>query len=157
VRVLQPAPRGFTTAIRDAWERYGLPIALTEVHLGCTREEQLRWLTEALSAAVTMRKDGVDLRAVTAWALFGNRGWNTLLTSEGSYEPGAFDCGGRGARRTAVGALVANAPVPPVTRTPGWWRRDERLLHAPAHRVATVGDHVSPAATYDEPLLVLGA
>jgi dTDP-4-dehydrorhamnose reductase len=32
--------------LRQAWQRYGRPVAITEAHLGCTREEQLRWLLE---------------------------------------------------------------------------------------------------------------
>src|SRR6266540_6519201 len=28
----------------DQTDKYRIPVALTEVHLGCTREEQLRWL-----------------------------------------------------------------------------------------------------------------
>ena len=46
-RVLDPAPAGLAGALREAWDRYGTPIAVTESHLGCTREEQLRWLAQA--------------------------------------------------------------------------------------------------------------
>ena len=36
--------------------------------------------------------EGVDVRAVTAWAAFGSFDWNSLLTSEaGCYESGVFD------------------------------------------------------------------
>jgi dTDP-4-dehydrorhamnose reductase len=28
--------------LHEAWQRYGLPIAVTEAHMGCTREEQMR-------------------------------------------------------------------------------------------------------------------
>lgn len=80
VRVLSPAPNGLADALRDAWERYGLPLAVTEVHNGCTREEQLRWIAEGWNTCRTLRDEGLDLRAMTAWALFGNQGWNTLLT-----------------------------------------------------------------------------
>ena len=32
--------------LKEVWERYRLPVAITEAHLGCTREEQMRWLKE---------------------------------------------------------------------------------------------------------------
>ncbi|MBA3642119.1 MAG: family 1 glycosylhydrolase, partial [Acidobacteria bacterium] len=35
---------GHEQHLMDTWRRYGIPVALTEVHLGCTREEQMRWL-----------------------------------------------------------------------------------------------------------------
>src|SRR5690606_31195650 len=38
-----PAP-AIETLLIEAWERYRLPIAITEAHMGCTREEQLRWI-----------------------------------------------------------------------------------------------------------------
>ena len=41
-----PAPAGLTTAITEAWQRYRTPIAVTEVHNGSTREEQLRWAAQ---------------------------------------------------------------------------------------------------------------
>ena len=37
--------------LRETWERYGTPIAITEVHHGCTRDEQVRWLHEVWTAA----------------------------------------------------------------------------------------------------------
>src|SRR5213592_974333 len=30
--------------LAEGWERYRLPLAITEAHLGCSREEQVRWL-----------------------------------------------------------------------------------------------------------------
>ena len=45
--------------LREAWERYQIPIAVTEVHNGCTREEQLRWLLEVWDGAREVRAGGV--------------------------------------------------------------------------------------------------
>ena len=42
---------GFGARLREAGERYRLPLAITEVHLGCSRDEQLRWLHQAWCAA----------------------------------------------------------------------------------------------------------
>ena len=65
IRVIPQAYRGWNI-IKAASARYQLPVALTEVHIGCTREEQLRWFQESLVAATQARNDGCDVRAVTA-------------------------------------------------------------------------------------------
>src|SRR5919202_78217 len=44
--------------MKETWERYGLPLAVTEVHIGRTREEQLRWLKEVWDGAVSLRDEG---------------------------------------------------------------------------------------------------
>ncbi len=67
--------------LREVWDRYQLPIAVTEVHHGSTREEQVRWLMEVWNAATRLRRTGADIRAVTSWSLFGAVDWNSLLTS----------------------------------------------------------------------------
>lgn len=128
---------GFAGRLREAHARYGLPLAITEVHMGCTREEQMRWFDQAWQAAVQARHDGIDVRGVTAWAAFGTVDWNSLLTREaGHYEPGLWDCRSTPPRMTALGRLVATlakagaeskVPLHPVLGTPGWWQRDVRL------------------------------
>ena len=139
-RVLQPPTDGLAGLIRQVWDRYGLPLAVTESHLGCTREEQARWLWQAWRTAAALKAEGVNVRAVTAWALLGNMDWNSLLVDEaGRYEPGAFDVSGGGRRPTAVARLIATigtgAPLTPALAAtvegPGWWQRDVRLEHPP--------------------------
>lgn len=136
-RVRGESTNGFTGVLREGWERYGRPLALTEVQNGCTREEQLRWLDEAWQAAEAACGDGIDVRAVTLWALLGAYGWDALLTSgRGSYEPGAFDVSGGAPRPTAVAAMAraladGGAYDHPVLDSPGWWRRPMRLHYAP--------------------------
>jgi len=69
--------------LKEAWDRYRLPLAVTEAHLGCTREEQLRWFVEVWDAARSLREDeGADVRAVTAWAMLGSFDWDSLLTRD---------------------------------------------------------------------------
>jgi len=51
---------GVGTLLAEAWQRYQLPLALTEVHLGCSREEQMRWLFELWQAARCARDRGAD-------------------------------------------------------------------------------------------------
>ncbi|QPQ56369.1 sugar nucleotide-binding protein [Allosphingosinicella flava] len=123
-----PGPR-----LREAWRRYHIPMAITEVHHGCTRDEQLRWFAEVWRAALDVREEGVDLRAVTLWSLFGNVDWRSLLTrQDGVYDVGAFDARSQKPRATVL-AAAARAFAHgqdfdhPVLDTPGWWRRGERL------------------------------
>lgn len=138
IRVAVPAPGGLEGALRETWARYGLPIAVTESHNGCTREDQVRWLREGWQTALDLRAEGVDLRAFTAWALLGSHDWCALLLCDGHrYEAGAFDVRGGELRPTAAAAEIRRladggetAPHP-ATLGPGWWRRDIRLAYRP--------------------------
>lgn len=161
LRVLTPPPDGLKRALLDAWERYRLPIAITEVHNGCSREEQVRWFDEAWATALAARRAGVDLRAVTAWALFGNRGWNTLLTHIGEYEPGAFDVSSGTPRATALAEAIRRPGEPRRAQGLGWWRRDARLLYPARPRPAPMTDHLAgrtagPPGRH-RPLVIVGA
>ncbi|MBD2120587.1 family 1 glycosylhydrolase [Trichocoleus sp. FACHB-262] len=132
--------------LKEVWDRYQLPIAVTEVHLGCTREEQLRWLKEIWEAAQQLRTDGVDIRAVTAWSLLGAYDWNSLLTrSDGYYEPGVFDLRSPQPRPTALAQMLrqlaeGNEFHHPLLAVPGWWQRPERLLYPPVNYTGEPGD-----------------
>jgi dTDP-4-dehydrorhamnose reductase len=134
-RALSDAPRGPLGILREAWQRFGAPMAVTEAHNGCTREEQLRWLREVWDAAETLRGEGADLRAVTVWSAFGAKDWDTLLTRQGRYESGVFDVTGPEPRPTALAALARSLARGerydhPALDAPGWWRRPERLWYA---------------------------
>ena len=130
-------PTGPLARLREVWERYGLPMAVTEVHHGNTRDEQLRWLKEVWDAACLLREEGVDLRAVTIWSLFGCVDWNTLLTQRnGFYEPGVFDVRCDPPRATALamaaGALARTGDFShPVLDQAGWWHRHDRYYQPP--------------------------
>ena len=165
VRVLDPAPGGLAGALREAWQRYRLPLAVTEIHNGCTREEQLRWIAQGWNASLALRREGVDVRAVTAWALFGSHSWNTLLTRDGIYEAGAWDVRGEAPRKTGIGkllqAIVPGEPavLPPQLAGEGWWQRRSRMIHAPARRAAPMREHQTHAAVTRSapPIIILGA
>ena len=135
VRVCPEGIFGHQNLLKEVWQRYGRSIALTEVHLGCTREEQLRWFKEAWDAADQLRKSGADIRAVTAWSLLGAYDWNTLLTqSEGFYEPGVFDLRSPTPRPTALSEMLRHLGnhqdyTHPVLQELGWWRRSQRLTY----------------------------
>ncbi len=131
---------GWAARLREAWARYGRPIAITEAHLGCKDpEDQVRWLMEAWQAAHALRTEGADIRAVTAWALFGLQDWNSMLRRQaGCYEPGAFDAGALPPRPTllskAIGELARHGRFEhPALQGLGWWRRDDRV-HARLRR-----------------------
>lgn len=158
VRVLDPPPGGLWGALDEAWDRYGVPLAVTEVHNGCTREEQMRWAAEAWDTAEAARGRGVDVRAVTAWSLLGSHGWNTLLTADGVYESGVFDVTSGVPRATALAdmwrSLARGGARHPVATGKGWWRRADRLIYPPhgaGAPVASDTDH-EPA-----PLLICAA
>ena len=137
VRVCVNGTTGPYGILKDAWERYHLPLAVTEAHLGCTREEQVRWLMEVWRAARCLRRQGADVRAVTVWSLLGAFDWHCLVTRcEGYYEPGAFDVRGPAPRPTAIAhcmrALATRRRYNhPVLLGDGWWRRPQRLLYPP--------------------------
>jgi dTDP-4-dehydrorhamnose reductase len=134
VRVCAEGAAGPRKLLKEAWERYNLPLAVTEVHLHCTREEQLRWLYEVWNGAKQLREEGVDVRAITVWSLLGTYDWNSLVTRfVGYYEPGVFDLRSPHPRKTAIGKMVrdlsaGHEPNHPLLDTPGWWHRPERLV-----------------------------
>ena len=160
IRVLEPAPQGLPGALREAWQRYSIPLALTEVHNGCTREEQMRWLARAWDGARALSLEGIDIRAVTSWALLGSAGWNTLLTRPGVYESGTFDVASGAPRPTARADLMRGLPRDavrhPVVAAAGWWERSGRLHHA-VPRTAPMGAYASVPPTNEAPLLICGA
>jgi len=109
------------------------PIAVTEAHLGSTREEQLRWLKKSGMP----RQGGVDVRAVTAWSLLGTYDWNCLVTRiNGHYESGVFDLRSPQPRPTAIAQMLQVSRLD-ESRTIlssmylRWWRRPERLFYPP--------------------------
>jgi len=167
VRVRAAGTAGAGDLLREAWDRFGLPVAVTEAHLGCTREEQVRWLAEVWEAALDLRDEGIDVRAVTAWSLLGSHDWDSLLTrADGHYEPGAFDLRAPTPRPTAVAALVRDLaagcpPAHPVLGTMGWWRRPDRLLYPPVNADGDDGK-VAPDAgqairsSPPSPILIVG-
>jgi dTDP-4-dehydrorhamnose reductase len=128
--VLAGKMSGVEPLLTAAWQRFGLPLALTEVHLGGTREEQLRWLLDIYDGATRARASGVDLRAVTAWSMFGCYDWHILVTREdGFYEPGLYDLRGRQPRPTALARAVrelagGRRPEHPVLAGRGFWARE---------------------------------
>ncbi len=148
--------------LKEAWERYNLPVALTEVHLACTREEQLRWFYEAWHTGNKLSEEGVDFRAVTAWSFFGSYDWSSLLCEKKkNYESGIYDIRSGIPRATALAALVkklneGKAIDDPLLDVPGWWRRNDRMIYRGKSEelIASFNDHRPEAI---KPLLIIGA
>ncbi|WP_296947013.1 family 1 glycosylhydrolase [uncultured Massilia sp.] len=136
-RALATPTAGIGPLLMETWERYRIPLAITEAHIDANREDQLRWLLEIWDAAEQARANGADLRAVTVWSLLGSFDWNSLVTqNRGYYEPGPFDVRAPQPRPTALARmmreLASGAPLShPVLRGQGWWRRPGRFLCPP--------------------------
>ena len=103
-----------------------------------------------------LRFEGIDVRAVTAWATFGTVDWNSLLTrEERHYEAGLWDVSGGTPRPTALATLArqlahGTTPDHPALSGVGWWQRDVRLSYPPQGKVTAL-----PAT--GQPLLITGA
>ena len=110
VEIIRAAPEkwlGPEILIKEAWDRYKIPLAVTEVHLNCTREQQLRWFMQMWNACLVLEKLGVEIKAITAWSLLGSFDWNSLITKdEKKYESGVFDVSENSLRPTAMAQLV---------------------------------------------------
>ena len=127
---------GHYKILKSAAERYSLPIALTEVHLGSSREAQLRWFMEAYEACAKLKSEGVDIRGITAWSLLGAYDWNSLLTQNNNfYEAGVFDVRSGTPRPTAIAHLIKQLceeklTAHPVLQADGWWKNKEHVHFA---------------------------
>ena len=134
VRVCPNGIAGIETLLGEAWDRYGIPVAITEVHLGCSVEEQIRWLAESWHGIHRARKSGANCVALTAWALLGSYYWNELVTCKnGHYEPGVFDVRSGLPIPTELAQVLAQVagglpPRHPALSRQGWWRYANRIL-----------------------------
>jgi len=143
--------------LKEVWNRYKLPIAVTEVHLHCTREEQMRWFNRVLLDSRRLQREKADVRAVTSWALLGSFGWNSLLRQAcGDYEAGVFDVSSGSPRQTAMSSLIRGAssgilPKHPLLKQKGWWERDIRILY---HKTIPLR---SPSPESEGPILLVVA
>lgn len=155
-----PESADIGSLLGEAWARYGRPLAVTECHNGCTREEQLRWFHEVWRAAEDARAAGISVEAVTAWSLLGAFDWNSLLTRDaGHYEPGVFDVRSTPPRPTALAGLLTDLSAGRAPRqahllaTPGWWRRQGRFL---AGYGAEAEQELQPDLASGPPIVITG-
>lgn len=135
VRISHGEPSGPAVLLRELWDRYHIPLAVTEVHLGCTREEQSRWFIQIWNTANQLASEGIPIKGVTAWALYGSCGWDKLLTDNfKSYESGVFDLRAPEPRKTVLFHLLKRLAAGEkhshdIFNRNGWWNK-EGFLHA---------------------------
>lgn len=130
VRLRAAGIAGAGAILTEAWDRYGIPVAITEAHLGGTQEDQVAWLLEVWNEAKAARASGVNCVAVTAWALLGSYDWCSLVTrQDGTYEPGVFDVTDGRPVPTPLASVVQRLTrgETPKAHSSGWWRRPDRL------------------------------
>ena len=122
--------------LRDLHARLRRPLAVTEIHLGASVEQQQSWLDYVVGEAVGASALGVPVLGLTVWALLGAFGWDALVTRpRGKYEPGVFELVNGRPVATALAAhvsAIARGELPGVA--PGWWTLPTRL-HFPAASV----------------------
>ncbi len=105
------SPTGFRAGealgplLRRIWDRYGLPLAVTELHLGNDPAVHARQFEAVWEVARQQADEGIDLRAVTAWALLGSHGRDSQEFAQ-RYQPGLFDVRSVRPQPTALACLV---------------------------------------------------
>jgi dTDP-4-dehydrorhamnose reductase len=147
VRVQLKEPSGIAVLLEEVWNRFKLPMVLTEVHINCDYENQIRWFGKIRDTCRHLMLSGVDIRALTTWAMLGSFGWNRLLTKAGGdYESGAFDVSsGLPAQTPLADYLQKLNESPhyhhPALDEPGWWEEDSRLIfdHYPSEVLEAAG------------------
>jgi len=134
IRIKLDERHGPSVLLKECWDRYKIPIAIREVHIHGNPDDQVRWFHHLWNTCLTLKGNGVDIRAVTAWAMFGSYGWSKLLTEyPGEYERGVFDltCG-EPATTSYTEYLQSLSQNPyfqhPAVYEPGWWQLENRFL-----------------------------
>lgn len=144
----------------EAWERYHIPIAVTEVHTIGHREAQMRWLYQMWNAAKLARTYGAEIRAITPWSLLGTYDWHKLCTvCEMFYEPGVYDMRSTDKipRSTGLSYLVKELSTNgdadhPILQLPGWWKTKRRILWGARH-----GEFSTLSTSNHRPIVITGA
>ena len=137
VRVREQGIATTETILGEAWERYRLPLAITEAHLGGESDDQIRWLDEVWEGAKAAKANGIDVRAVTVWALLGSWNWSCLCTEDvGDHEVGVIDYRRSKRELTELAEVVRQLSTSgraqhPALEHRGWWRNSERLTLPP--------------------------
>jgi dTDP-4-dehydrorhamnose reductase len=126
---------GLKNILIQAYRRYELPIAVTETHLSCTKDEQVKWLLETWNTASELAGENVPIMAVTFWCLLGAYNWHNLLTAEeNKYESGVFEYSNNSLTPSILADLIKmltsnNKLKYTAGDEPGWWHRNERILY----------------------------
>ncbi len=125
---------GLSILLKEVWDRYHIPLVMTEVHIGCTWDEQLRWFKQVWDSCAAAIGEGIDIRAVTAWALLGSYDWHNLLTrDDGCYEAGVYDSHSGTLYPTPLVRLIASLAqgrecYHDIIKQEGWWQKQGCLF-----------------------------
>jgi dTDP-4-dehydrorhamnose reductase len=152
-----PSP---TKIMKDCWDRFGLPIAITEVHTRGNREEQMRWLYQIWNNAQEARAVGIEMVAITSWSLLGTYDWHKLCTTnEMFYESGVYDLRSidGSPRSTGLSKLVQELATRGSSSNPllldqGSWLTPRRILWA-----AQPGSFTPITREKTRPILIYGS
>ena len=135
IRVKHTTPSGLEVLLKELWDRYEIPVVISEVHLNGTTADQIRWFKHVWNAVTRLKAEGVQIPAITAWALLGSFGWNTLLTiPNGHYEHGAFMLRDGEVIATELASFIKDISENPDASHPalddkGWWEFESRCLY----------------------------
>jgi dTDP-4-dehydrorhamnose reductase len=133
LRVKHRQSSGPEVLFTECWERYHIPLAITEVHVHGSPYEQIAWFNYIWKTCSQLIRKGMDIRAITAWAMFGTFGWSKLLRENpGEYERGVFDISTGEVESTPytdfLKALIRNPRVSDGYDRNGWWNSDSRFI-----------------------------
>ncbi|WPU65694.1 family 1 glycosylhydrolase [Peredibacter starrii] len=141
----------------EAWERYQIPLAITETHILGEREAQMRWLNTTWQLADTLRKQNIQIDAVTSSALLGTFAWHD---GESFYNPGAFELHAPSQKPVPTGLALLIKELAtngyshsPVLKSEGHWETSRRIQWSDRN-----GDFIRFYHRSDvQPILILGA
>ncbi len=134
IRVQHNGKHGASVLLKECWDRYKIPTAVTEIHINGTPEDQIAWFSYIWETCLQLKSQGIEIRAATAWALFGSYGWSKLLTENfREYECGVFDVSSGIPVSTPYTEFLKNLTKhphfkPSASHVPGWWQSSERFL-----------------------------
>ncbi len=130
--VNEPSP-AIGPLLRAAYERLRLPLAVGEVHVHAPAPERVRWLAQHAADVHGLRADGVDVRALGAWAAFGLQDWHSLLRQRSRVaEDGIYTFAGPNGTPQPTAVVDALRELAASGRIDdggvrGWWERSDRV------------------------------
>ncbi|MGE3609015.1 MAG: family 1 glycosylhydrolase [Bacteriovoracaceae bacterium] len=129
-------PPQFRLILEETWNRYNIPIVVTEVHTRGHRETQMRWIKYVWEEIQAAKTNGAIINAMTIWSFLGTYDWHNLCTNnDGFYEPGVFDLRNPNKQpaQTAISKLIKQLNLEEDTSSPilevdGDWTSARRML-----------------------------
>jgi beta-glucosidase/6-phospho-beta-glucosidase/beta-galactosidase len=83
-----PQPRGLAALALEYWDRYGLPMLLTETNIRGATSDRATWLKHTLEQVELARWAGADISGFCWFPFVDSLDWNTLLArADGCIDP----------------------------------------------------------------------